>query len=184
MGLASNATLVVDPGKTAQISFYAHHEKIFMDTELLDKTTCIVQIHYREFDSIAKIYAIPVQCRELSEFMWHTATPPPPSFWNAHVRNGGGGAFFAMLPDLAVRRDTRIAVNCDRSWRQSRTQRLSAGAAAKGWAIDMGCDAMDLCNTQTLDRSQSARLSPPRFVKLDHPTSCLIQLGSVVAFRR
>ena len=65
---------------------------------------------------------------------WHTAMPLPPSFWKCRVRNGGGlcRAFFAMLPDLAVRRDTRIAVNCDRSWRQSRTQPLSAGAAAKG----------------------------------------------------
>ena len=61
--------------------------------------------------------------------------PPPPSFWKMHTSEIGGGlcrAFFAMLPDLAVRRDTRIAVNSDRSWRQSLTQPLSAGAAAKG----------------------------------------------------
>ena len=93
------------------------------------------------------------------------------------VRNWGVSAvlFFAMLPDLAVRRDTRIAVNCDRSWRQSRTQPLSSSVAAKGgpstWVVmqrtyatrkplndygPLGCALSGLMEAQELDPSRSA----------------------------
>jgi hypothetical protein len=79
---------------------------------------------------------------------------PPPSFWKMDASEMGevSAVLFSRCCNLAVGRDTRIAVNCDTFWRQSRTQPLSASVAAKGWAIGIDCDATDLCNTQALDR--------------------------------